>query len=100
MHINNSIHYTSDPYLLSQYKYKAEHKSASSKNDLSISEAKREEKSYAKSVNALQSSEASTAANEQSENKSAAAQKAIASYAEVGRYGSSEQQFNMVEEMV
>lgn len=104
MHIKNSIHYSSDPYLLSQYKYKAEHKAESQpgakKNDVSISEAALEEKNYAKSINALQPAQDSIAAGDKVSGTDSSAQKAIDSYAEVGAGSSPQQQFNLIEEMV
>jgi len=96
MQINNNIHYSRDPYLLSQAQYEAEQKTEEKKDEApsDISSVKLEEKIYAKTVNALQS----TSMEKIDEgNNPQALEKAIASYSEIE---SSQEQFNRVKETV
>lgn len=101
MQISNSIHYSTDPYLLSEQKYKSEHKQESKpenlKNDVSISEAKLEEKLYNKSINAMKPSQDGAMNKNRASNNF---QKAIISYNEVENSLTTQEQFNQVEEMV
>lgn len=96
MQINNNIHYSRDPYLLSQAQYEAEHKAEEIKKEApsDISSVKLEEKMHDKTVNAIQSS--SMEKIDESNNPQAVG-KAIASYNEIE---SSQEQFNRVKETV
>ena len=100
---NNDVHYSSDAYLSSKKQYEAEHKSEpefeSFQSDLSI--AKLEEKSYAKSINALQvvtDKQVSNIDSTQTSNNNA--ERALDTYAKVENASSSQDYFNQVKEMV
>lgn len=114
MKISNNTHYTSDAYLISKKQYDAEHKEESQPSDErgDISSAKLEEKIYAKSINSLQPQKVTVAvaqndaavSNQRGNNSTSdtgfAAKKAVASYNEIENNPSSQEQFNLVKQMV
>lgn len=114
MQVSNNIHYTSDAYLISRKQYEAEHKEESQPRDEQddISSAKLEEEIYAKPINLLQPQQVAVAAaqndaavSNQSGNNSTSdteltAEKAVASYNEIENNPSSQEQFNLVKQMV
>lgn len=107
MQISNNTHYSSDAYLISKKQYEIDHKSEveSEETQSDISTQKLEEKSYAKSINALQplqvvTEQQSTANNSENSSNHAAAEKALASYNAVENSHSSQDGFNQVKEMV
>lgn len=107
MQISNSTHYSSDAYLISKKQYEADHKSEFESKEIQsdISTQKLEDKSYAKSINALQplqvvTEQKSTANNSGNNPNHAATEKALASYNAVENSLSSQDGFNQVKEMV
>ena len=107
MQISNNTHYNSDAYLISKKQYEADHKSEIESEEIQsdISTQKLEEKSYAKSINALQplqvvTEQQSTANNSENSSNNVAAEKALASYNAVENSHSSQDDFNQVKEMV
>ena len=89
MQVSNTIHYNSDAYLISKKQYDVEHKAKSQVDEpqqpqTDISLAKLEEKSYSKSINALESSQAVNSQNKSSKTvNNSSVEKALAVYAEV-----------------
>ena len=113
MQVSNNIHYGSDAYLISKKQYEVEHKSESQPEDehSDISTIKLEEKSYAKSINALQPQQVATVQNSSSPSNQlsnnttssdtgVAAEKAIASYNEIENNQTPQEQFNLVKQTV
>ena len=107
MQVSNDVHYSSDAYLISKKQYETEHKSEPEFKGFQsdISTAKLEEKSYAKSINALQPLQVVT--NKQLSNiesnqtpNSNSAERALAIYEEVESTSSSQDYFNQIKEMV
>lgn len=106
MQISNTIHYSSDPYLISKKQYEAAHQSETQfeETQSDISAQKIEEKIYSKSINALQptqvvSAQQSTANSEPSSDNATAA-KAVATYNAVENNQSSQEDFNQIKQMV
>ena len=107
MQISNNTHYSSGASLISKKQYEIDHKSevASEKIQRDISTQKLEEKSYAKSINALQplqvvTEQQSTANNSENSSNNVAAEKALTSYNAVENTHSSQDYFIQVREMV
>ena len=107
MQISNDTHYSSDAYLISKKQYETDHKSEFESEEIQsdISTQKLEEKSYSKSVNALQplqvvTEQQSTSNNSENSSNNVAAEKALASYNAVENTHSSQDYFNQVKEMV
>lgn len=107
MQISNNTNYSSDAYLISKKQYEIDHKSEfeseNSQND--ISTQKIEEKSYAKSINALQPLQVVTEQQSSDDNSgnspnNMVAEKALASYNAVESAHSSQDYFNQIKEMV
>ena len=108
MQVSNTIHYNSDAYLISKKQYDVEHKTKSQVDEPQqpqpdISSAKLEEKSYAKSINALESSQAVNSQNNSSKTvNNSSVEKALVAYAEVESTDSSRNpsSLDQVKEMV
>ena len=110
MQISNTIHYSSDAYLISKKQYDVEHKSDSpaEEHQVDISTSKLEEKLDAKTVNALQPLQVVTVKDkniqietaQESENSSKMSENAVAEYNNIQNSQSSQDQFNSVKEMV
>ena len=108
MQVSNTIHYNSDAYLISKKQYDVEHKTKSQVDvpqqpQPDISSAKLEEKSYAKSINALESSQAVNSQNNSSKTvNNSSVEKALVAYAEVESTDSSRNpsSLDQVKEMV
>ena len=107
MQISNNTHYSSDAYLISKSQYEEDHKSEFESEEIQsdISAQKLEEKTYAKSINALQplqivTEQHSTTNNSDNSSNNVAAEKALASYNTVENSYSSQDYFNQVKEMV
>ena len=114
MQVSNNIHYTSDAYLISKKQYEADHKEESQPSDehVDISSAKLEEEIYAKSINSLSPQQVAVAGvqsdvavsnksgNNSTSDTGLATEKAVASYNEIENNPSSQEQFNLVKEMV
>ena len=107
MQVSNNVHYSSDAYLISKKQYETEHKSEpefeSFQSD--ISTEKLEEKSYAKSINALQPLQVVTdkqVSDIESNQASSTnhAERALDTYAKVENTSSSQDYFNQIKEMV
>lgn len=104
MQVNNSIHYSSDPYLLSKYLHKNEDKAElsserGSESTVDITADRLEEKLYAKSINAAPSVAASEQNRSDTTGSNSSAQQAIFAYTEVENSTSS-QAFNQLQEIV
>ena len=107
MQVSNDIHFSSDAYLISKKQYETEHKSESEFESFQsdISTVKLEEKSYAKSINALQPLQVVTdkqISNSESiqASNSNNTEKALDTYAKVENTSSSQDYFNQIKEMV
>lgn len=86
MQVSSINHYSSDAYLISKKQYDAEHKEKSQVDEPQpdISSAKLEEKSYSKSINALESSQTVNSENNSPKTvNNSSVEKALAAYAEV-----------------
>ena len=105
MQVNNSIHYSSDAYLISKKQHDVDHKVESQAEEIStgISAQNLEEKLQAKSINALQPLQVVTSrekTSETSQESPNSAKQALSSYNNVENMASSQEQFNSVKEMV
>ena len=107
MQISNNTHFSSDAYLISKKQYEADHKSEIESKEIQsdISTQKLEEKTYSKSINAMQPLQVvtepqSTANNNENNSNNVAVEKALTSYNAVENSHSSQGYFNQVKEMV
>ena len=105
MQVSSINHYSSDAYLISKKQYDAEHKEKSQVDEPQpdISSAKLEEKIYAKSINALESSQSVNSQNNSSKTvDNSSVEKALVAYAEVESTDSSRNpsSLDQVKEMV